>query len=187
MANQSRKDYPAAFECFAALKRHYGNKFKAWLHTDEMIRYWNVPALAAEYGVGDSIEVTTGLNDSQLALRYSACDCTVLPSAGEGFGFPVIESLACGTVCITTDYAGGSELVGEDCRVKPMCYRVDTQHCVRRAVLSGVAFAQAAIGQIEAKSQDWEYRSEQLAETVQHLEWGKLKHSWTRWMLEGLR
>lgn len=187
MANQSRKDYPAAFECFAALKAEYGNRFQAWLHTDTLLRYWDVRALACEYGVGDCIEVTTGLSDDQLALRYSACDCTILPSAGEGFGFPIAESLACGTACIVSDYAAGPELVEESCRIQPMCYRVDTQHNVRRAVLSGYAFAQAAKGQIEAKRQDWEYRSEQLAHSVEHLQWPKLKHPWMKWLKAGLR
>jgi glycosyltransferase involved in cell wall biosynthesis len=189
MANQSRKDYPAAFECFAALKAHYGNKFHVWVHTDEMIRYWNLYALAQEYGVGDCLEVTSDLTDTQLAIRYSACDCTILPSSGEGFGFPIAESLSCGSACIVTDYAAGPELVraiSDTCCIKPMCYRVDTQHNVRRAVISGYAFAQAAIDQIEKKRTDWEYRSGQIAESVRHLHWPNLKHIWTRWLLDGL-
>ena len=187
MANQSRKDYPAAFECFAVLKEHYGNHFRAWLHVDRMVHYWNVYALAADYGVGDCLEVTTNLNDDQLALRYSACDCTILPSAGEGFGYPIAESLACGTACITTDYAGGQELVEEDCRVLPLAFRVDTQHNARRAVLSGYAFAELAKAQIEKKRNDWEYRSQELAQSVAHLDWTKLKTLWEKWMLEGLK
>lgn len=187
MANQSRKDYPAAFECFAALRAEYGNRFQAWLHTDALLHYWDVRALAVEYGVGDCIEVTIGLSDDQLALRYSACDCCILPSAGEGFGFPIAESLSCGTACVVTDYGGGAELVEESCRIRPMCYRVDTQHNVLRAVLSGYAFAQAAKGQIEEKRRDWEYRSEQLAHSVEHLNWNKLKHPWMKWLKAGLR
>lgn len=187
MANQSRKDFPAAFECFAVLKAKYGNRFKAWLNTDVLMRYWNVYALAADYGVGDCLEVSTGLNDDQLALRYSACACTVLPTAGEGFGFPIAESLACGTSCVTTDYAAGKDLVPDDCRIRPMCFRVDTQHNVLRAVISGYAFAQAAIGQIEEKLADWDYRSEQTAASVTHLHWPNLRHLWERWLLAGLK
>ena len=105
MANQSRKDYPVAFKCFQLLKGVYGNRFHCWLHTDSLVNYWNVFALSHEYGVGDCIEVTLGLSDSQLAIRYSACACTILPSGGEGFGFPIAESMACGTPCVVTDYA----------------------------------------------------------------------------------
>jgi glycosyltransferase involved in cell wall biosynthesis len=186
MANQSRKDYPAAFECFAALKEYYGNRFRAWLHTNAMIHYWNIYALAVDYGVTDCLEITMNLNDSQLAQRYSACDCTILPSGGEGFGYPIAESLACGTPCIVTDYAGGQELVEESCRVTPLCYRTDTQHNSRRAVLSGYAFGEAAKTQIERKRNDWEYTSLRLAESVSHLSWLTLKSLWENWLVKGL-
>lgn len=187
MANQARKDYPAAFECFASLRLKLGNKFKAWLHVDRLVNHWNVYALAAEYGINDCLEVTMDLSDEALALRYSACDCTILPSGGEGFGYPIAESMMCGTQCVVTDYAGGAELVDEDCRVKPVAYHVDTPHNVVRAINSGIAFHNAALGCIEAKQQDWEYDSEQTANRVKHLEWGSLRHMWERWLLEGIR
>lgn len=187
MANQARKDYPAAFECAAALKAEYGNRFRFWLHTDTMVRHWNVYALAQDYGVADCIEVTTELADEQLALRYSACDCTILPSGGEGFGYPVAESLSCGTACIVADYAAAQELVHEDCRVRPVAYRIETIHNVRRAVLSGYGFAVAAKGEIEKKRADWEFRSGELRESVAHLGWGRLRHVWERWFREGIR
>ena len=187
MTNQARKDWPVAMETIAVLKAEYGNRLRAALHIDTLINYWNIYALATDYGVADCLQVTTELNDDQLALRYSACDATLLPSGGEGFGYPVCESMACGTACIVADYAAAPELVPEECRVRPVTYRVDTMHNVRRAVLSGYGFAAAAKGQIEAKRLDWSGRSEELAEMVQHLQWDKLKTVWTRWLLTGLR
>jgi glycosyltransferase involved in cell wall biosynthesis len=187
MANQARKDFPAAFECFMELKREYGNRLRIWLHTDTLMGYWNVYALAADYGIGDCLETTGNLNDYQLAIRYGACDCTILPSAGEGFGYPIAESLACGTPCIVTGYAAGPELVEESCRVAPLAFRVDTQYNCRRAVLSGYAFAQLAKEQIAIKRADWEFRSQQLAASVSHLDWTKLKLPWEKWLLEGLK
>ena len=187
MANQSRKDYPAAFECFAALKKEYGNVLHCWVHTDALIHYWNIPALAAEYGVGECLEVTSGLGDEQLGLRYSGCDVSVLPTAGEGFGYPILESLACGTVCVTTDYAGGSELVEPSCRVHPVTYKVDTMHSVLRAVNSGYGFSEFAKLQIERKHSDPEYWSGKWADSVSHLEWNRLKNLWTKWLLGGLK
>lgn len=187
MANQARKDFPAAFECAAALKAEYGNRFKFWMNSDTMVRYWNVYAFAADYGLGDCIEVSMGLTDEELALRYSACDCTILPSAGEGFGYPIAESLACGTACIVTDYGAGQELVPEDCRVPPVTFRVDTIHNVKRAVISGFGFAQLAKGQIERKREDWDCVSAENAERVAHLSWKRLRLVWERYFREGLR
>lgn len=187
MANQARKDWPVAFETAALLRAEYGNKFRFWCHTDDMIRYWNIYALAADYGIADCLEITTELNDAQLALRYSSCDCTILPTAGEGFGYPIAESLACGTACITTDYAAGQELVPREWCVEPVTYRTDTIHNVRRAVLSGYGFAAKAKDQIEKKRADREYRSEEIRATIEHLDWERLKHTWVKWFVDGVR
>ena len=187
MANQSRKDFPVLMEALVALKGNYGNRLKAWIHTDTLIRYWNILSLLADYNLQGVAQITMDLDDSALALRYSACDCTLLPSGGEGFGYPIAESLACGTSAIVTDYAAGQELVSAECRVRPMCFRVDTRYNVRRAVLSGYGFAAAAIQQIELKRQDWEFRSGEIRESIDHLDWMKLRFTWERWLREGLR
>jgi glycosyltransferase involved in cell wall biosynthesis len=186
MTNQARKDWPVAFECIATLKQKYGNKLKLWVHTDVMIRHWNLYALASDYGIAECLDVTLELSDEQMVLRYSASDCTILPSGGEGFGFPIAESLMCGTACVVTGYAAGQEIVHEACRIAPAAYRVDTSHNVRRAVLSGAAFAAAAHGEIEAKRLDPFGRSQDLRSSVRHLGWENLKGPWSRWLLEGL-
>jgi glycosyltransferase involved in cell wall biosynthesis len=186
-SNQARKDFPVAFETAAHLKEKYGNRFHLWVHTDTPVRYWNIYALAADYGVNSCLILTTDMNDAELALRYAACDCTILPSAGEGFGYTIAESLACGTACVVTDYAAGQEIVEESCRVKPVTFRVDTIYNVQRAVLSGWGFAAAAYGQIEEKRKDREYRSEQLRESVAHLRWERLKYPWMKWLRQGLK
>ena len=188
MANQSRKDFPAAFEAAAILKKEYGGRFLFWLHTDLAVRYWNVHALAADYGLGaGDLILTTSATDAQLALHYAGCECTILPSGGEGFGFPIAESLACGTGCVTTDCAGGAELVQPEARVAPVCFRVDTIHNVQRAVLSGWGFARAAQEEIEKKLADPEYRAEELRDSIQHLDWSRLRHLWKRWLAGGLK
>ncbi len=186
MTNQARKDWPVAFETAKILRADFGNRFKFWAHTDMMIGYWNLFALATDYGVGDCIEVTLDLTDEQLAQRYSECACTILPSACEGFGFPIAESMSCGTPCVVTDYAAGQELVPDNCKVSPVAYKIETQHDVRHAVLSGWGFASRAKAQIEKRVEDWDYTAAQIRESVSHLEFTKLQHVWRRWFLEGI-
>jgi len=186
-ANQARKDFPVYFETLAILREHYGNRLRAWLHTNALVAYWNVYALAADYGVQDILDTSTSLPDEMLAIRYSACDCTLLTTAGEGWGFPIVESLACGTSCVTTDYGAGQEHVPEDCRVRPIAYRVETSHNVQRAILSGHGFARAVIEQVERKRADWQYVSEQNAESVRHYAWPNLRFLWERWLRECLK
>jgi glycosyltransferase involved in cell wall biosynthesis len=52
-----------------------------------------------------------------MARHYAACDLTMLPTRGEGFGFPVIESMAAGTPCLTGSWGGQAELVPHACYV----------------------------------------------------------------------
>jgi glycosyltransferase involved in cell wall biosynthesis len=187
MANQARKDYPVAIHTFALLAEKYGSKIDFWFHLDEEIRYWNIHGLLMDYGLRKRVMITSNLNDDQLAQLYSACACTILPSAGEGFGFPIAESMSCGTPCIVTDYAGGAELVPIPFRVRPAALRVDTMHNCIRAVLDPEGFCEAAMTQIEAKLVDWDRRSEDLCESVSHLDWNKLQIQWKKWLLEGIR
>jgi glycosyltransferase involved in cell wall biosynthesis len=53
-----------------------------------------------------------GLSEPGLAILYNAADLYVSPTAGEGFGLTLAESIACGTPVVTTDYAAGPEVVG---------------------------------------------------------------------------
>ena len=187
MTNQHRKDWAAAFECAAAMKAHYGNRFYAWFHTDTLDCHWSFHGLAADFGLSTSdFGVSLAQTDAQLALRYSACDVTILPTRGEGFGFPIAESMACGVPCITTDYAAGQELVDERCRVKPLCYNVDTPYNLLRAQVSGYGFAQKAIEAVDWVGEDPEYRRAELRDKVMHLDWPNLRHVWERWFREGL-
>jgi glycosyltransferase involved in cell wall biosynthesis len=47
-----------------------------------------------------------------LAALYTASDVLLATSMGEGFGIPVIESQACGTPAIVTDFSAQPELIG---------------------------------------------------------------------------
>jgi glycosyltransferase involved in cell wall biosynthesis len=187
MTNQPRKDWPVAFECARFLMKEYGNKIRFWFHTDSKDRYWNFDALAADYGVEGKVDVTLAMRDEALAYHYSQCAATILPTGGEGFGYPIAESFACGTACITTDYAAGQCLVpNPEHKVLPLSLRCDTQYNVLRAVNHGGMFAEKAGRAIETKLLDWDEEAKKHRQSVEHLDWEKLKHVWCRWFREGL-
>ena len=76
-----------------------------WIHIDAMERFWSISALLVDYGLQNQAVVTTGrLTDEQMTWAYSACDVTWGIGRGEGFGFPIYESLACGIPCIHGNY-----------------------------------------------------------------------------------
>lgn len=50
----------------------------------------------------------------ELAKIYRSADCFVLPTRGESWGLPLLESMACGVPVITTNWGGSLEFVNND-------------------------------------------------------------------------
>lgn len=50
--------------------------------------------------------------DEDLPALYSAADCLLFPSLAEGFGWPVVEALACGCPVVTSDRPPMKDLAG---------------------------------------------------------------------------
>ncbi|MBI5710194.1 MAG: glycosyltransferase family 4 protein [Candidatus Eisenbacteria bacterium] len=49
-------------------------------------------------------------DDRDLAALYGACTACAYPSLEEGFGMPLLESMACGAACVTSEHASLLEL-----------------------------------------------------------------------------
>lgn len=64
------------------------------------------PALLAADTLGAISVISSNMALSDLRLLYGVADAYVAPYRGEGFNFPVLESIACGTPAIVT--AGGA-------------------------------------------------------------------------------
>lgn len=50
------------------------------------------------------------VSDDELSVLYSGALASILVSSLEGFGFPILESMACGTNCICCDNSSMSEI-----------------------------------------------------------------------------
>jgi glycosyltransferase involved in cell wall biosynthesis len=53
------------------------------------------------------------VGEDELVALYCAADCFLFPSFAEGFGFPVLEAMACGTPVISGDRTSLPEVVGD--------------------------------------------------------------------------
>ena len=68
--------------------------------------------LAKDLGVRDAVRFAGKVSDNLLRSAYSAAELTVLPSFEEGFGLPVLESMACGTPIVCARAASLPEVAG---------------------------------------------------------------------------
>lgn len=74
--------------------------------------------IAGRYGWGKDSPASPGVTltgyveDGDLPALYSGASAFVYPSLYEGFGFPVLEAMACGTPVVTSNISSLPELVG---------------------------------------------------------------------------
>jgi glycosyltransferase involved in cell wall biosynthesis len=60
-----------------------------------------------------NVHFTGYVDDDLLPALYTGADAFVYPSLYEGFGFPVLEAMACGTAVLTSDVTSLPEVAGE--------------------------------------------------------------------------
>ncbi len=63
--------------------------------------------------LGKYVHLTGYISDDQLRLFYDNALCLLFPSLYEGFGFPILEAMSCGTPVITSNISSMPEVAGE--------------------------------------------------------------------------
>lgn len=72
-----------------------------------------VNEIAARLGISDDLVLVGVIRDEELAALYSCASVVVHPSRYEGFGYPVLEAMACGAPVITTTSSSLPEVAGD--------------------------------------------------------------------------
>jgi alpha-1,3-rhamnosyl/mannosyltransferase len=109
---QPRKNVEAALDAFDRLAK---------AGTDHQLvvvggRGWHDEPLLERVrtaAAGDRIVLTGRVDDDELVALYRGAGCFVFPSRFEGFGFPPLEAMACGTPVVSSDRTSMPEVVGD--------------------------------------------------------------------------
>jgi glycosyltransferase involved in cell wall biosynthesis len=113
-------------------------------------------SLAQSLGVENRCFWIESVNNSELPLWLSWCDCMCTPSLWEGFGIVFIEAAACGAPIVTSDIAPMNEYLTRDvnaCLVREYCDPKALATAVRR-VCEDEAYRKSIIrGSLEAALQ----------------------------------
>ncbi len=84
--------------------------------------------------INDYVHLIGFANDADLPALYTEASCVVFPSLYEGFGFPVLEGMACGAPVVTSNLSSLPE-VGGDAALLVDPYNVDAIYNAVESVL----------------------------------------------------
>jgi glycosyltransferase involved in cell wall biosynthesis len=127
--NVRRKQLPRLLEAVAHLRFQFKQEdIVLYVHAVPFMSHWlegwNLPEIAALYGISDLVryhpllqesgdyvqEKTDDPENPGLVEMYNASDLFVLPSQVEGFGLPIAEAMSCGLPVLVTKYGAGWEV-----------------------------------------------------------------------------
>ena len=122
-------------------------------------------------GLVDDVIFTGFVPETDLPTYYSGAEALVLPSLYEGFGFPVLEAMACACPVITSDNSSLPEVVG---KAGIMVDPHDTNSLAQAicAVLTDSELSNNMIrrGLVQSKRFSWKKAAEQTLEVYNKVE-----------------
>lgn len=150
---QPRKNLTRLIEAFAALSEPHALVLagkKGWLYDDILSR-------ARELGIERRVVFTGYVPDDDLPALLTAADLFVFPSLYEGFGFPVLEAMACETPVVSSNASSLPEVTGDAALLVPP-EDTGALAAAMRQVLSDAALRQALVqrGREQAAEFTWE-------------------------------
>ena len=107
-----RKNHVTLFQAYAG-KQALRRSHSLVIVGDPSHRLGSVRETARTLEISDRVVCTGAVPTDDLRLLYSHTDLFVFPSWYEGFGFPVLEAMACGAAVITSNSTALPEVAGD--------------------------------------------------------------------------
>ncbi|HIC88006.1 MAG TPA: glycosyltransferase family 1 protein, partial [Anaerolineae bacterium] len=100
-------------EAFGYIAGHRGRDLQLVLAGGKGWLYEPLLRRVQELGLADRVIFTGYVPDEDVAPLLSGAVCFAFPSLYEGFGFPVLEAMACGTPVVCANSASLPEVAGD--------------------------------------------------------------------------
>ena len=176
-----RKNFQDMFDVFARFKKRHSN-VKLYVHSDSTRPDgMDLRRMAKFFGIENDIFwsdihlMELGYPPEKVGELYNMFDVTLMTTAGEGFGFPIIESQACGTPVITNDFTTGRELNAiPELVVTPD--RLFMDNLLSYQALTDIDKAVEALEQVYMNGK--ESYAEKLVEFSKQFEWDTIAKQW---------
>jgi glycosyltransferase involved in cell wall biosynthesis len=163
----ARKRLDVLFEVFARLRA---------THADLQLVQQGAVLSAAQrahverLGIGDALVQPPKLARTTLAGLYRRASLVLVTSDSEGFGFPVIEAMACGAIVLASDLPVLRE-VGEDASLYAPVGDVPAWTSVARAVLDGTMTGAPMSARLErAATFTWDQHARTILEAYREID-----------------
>lgn len=107
------KNHVALLRAYAMLREKYGVEHKLVLGGSDWYGCEVIYETVEKLGLRDSVVFTGFVSDEDLPVFYCASEMLVFPTLFEGFGFPPLEAMACGTPVACSRVGSVPEMVGD--------------------------------------------------------------------------
>lgn len=124
--HRPHKNLTRVFRSFAMTRLERDFDFLATGVPDERLR-----AILSELNISGRVRFLGKIPDNTLAAVYRGATALVLVSLYEGFGLPILESMACGTPVLTSNVAsmpevsGGAALLADPCSIDDIAEKME--------------------------------------------------------------